>query len=77
MACLLIKRQGPAFSNVNICFSAVFAQNPYVKNQCAFGEWKSQGDVPAVNIPQPSWLQTPSIVEINTGKSGKERDRKR
>ena len=65
--------------NLNICFSAVSAQNPYVKNQCAYGEWKSLGDVPAVNIPQPSWLQTPSIVEINTGKRARawERERER
>lgn len=62
---------------MNICFSAVSAQTPYVKNQCAYGEWKSLGDVPAVNIPQPSWLQTPSIVEINTGKREREEEREK
>lgn len=33
--------------------------------------------MPAVNIPQLSWLQTPSIVEINTGKREREKERKK
>ena len=37
-------------------------------NQCAYGVWKSQGDLPPISIPQTNWLQTPSIVQIKKGK---------
>ena len=37
-------------------------------NQCAYGVWKSQGDLPPISIPQSNWLQTPSIVQIKKGK---------
>jgi len=43
-----------------------------VQGQCAFGEWKSQGSVPSYNIPSPTWLQTPSIVEITAGTGRRE-----
>ena len=29
--------------------------------------WKSQDTSPSVKIPQPTWLQTPSIVQIKKG----------
>ena len=43
-----------------------------VQGQCTFGEWKSQGSVPGYNIPSPTWLQTPSIVEITAGTGKRE-----
>ena len=43
-----------------------------VWKECAFGEWKSQGNVPSYNIPSPTWLQTPSIVEITAGTGRRE-----
>jgi len=48
-------------------FLAVLSNGAVVREGCAFGEWKSQNDPPSFQIPIPTWLQTPSIVEIKTG----------
>jgi len=43
-----------------------------VWKECAIGEWKSQVNMPSNNIPSPTWLQTPSIVEITEGTGKRE-----
>ena len=50
-----------------VCFLVLTVSKVKVQGQCAFGEWKTRGSVPSYNIPSPTWLQTPSIVEITAG----------
>jgi len=39
-----------------------------IDNGCALGVWTNSGNTANYEIPQPTWLQTPSIVEISAGK---------
>ena len=39
-----------------------------IDNGCALGVWTNSENAANYEIPQPTWLQTPSIAEISTGK---------
>jgi len=38
-----------------------------IDNGCALGVWTNSENAANYEIPQPTWLQTPSIAEISTG----------